>query len=193
MRYKSTQKEETRDRILAQASKAVRVQGIGGISVAGLMAEAGLTHGGFYAHFPSRDALVAAALDRAFADSPLLTRLAEAPDPTTGLTRVIDAYLSEGALRHPERACAVPTLAGEIPHSSPAIRERYDAGYDRLRKAITDALVSLGRAEPDALASSAFAEMVGSMVLARTRPNDEALALLENARGSIKKRLGLVS
>ena len=69
MRYDADQKDRTRDKLLKEASQAIRRDGPQGISVGSLMASAGLTHGGFYAHFSSKEALVTEALEEAFADA----------------------------------------------------------------------------------------------------------------------------
>jgi TetR/AcrR family transcriptional repressor of nem operon len=93
-------KERTRARILDEAASAMRASGPEGISVAALMKRAGLTHGGFYAHFSSRDDLVAHAIDRMFEDSKaMLARHLTDSEPAAGLAMLIDYYLSERVQR----------------------------------------------------------------------------------------------
>src|ERR1700756_4643866 len=96
MRYDSEHKAQTRARVLEEAAATIRAVGPDGIGVAGLMAKVGLTHGGFYAHFKSKDDLVAQAITRMFDDSRALfdTRTAGRM-PRDGLAAYFDAYLSE--------------------------------------------------------------------------------------------------
>jgi TetR/AcrR family transcriptional repressor of nem operon len=186
-------KERTRARILDEAAKALRAEGIGGIGVADLMKRAGLTHGGFYAHFASRDDLVAHAIDRMFVDSNFYrNRPLDADDPREGLTRFIDGYLSETARRNPDHSCPIPSLVSEIRNLPMAARERFTDGYGVLRTAMAAALKKAGHKDANALAGSVLAEMVGAMAIARALPDDgEAAARLASARDTLKRRLGL--
>ncbi|WEK47839.1 MAG: TetR/AcrR family transcriptional regulator [Candidatus Andeanibacterium colombiense] len=193
MADKSAHKAKTRARILDEAASAIRTGGAREISVAELMKRAGLTHGGFYAHFASRDDLVAHAVGRMFEDSSaMLSRhLGERPDGP-GLASLIDYYLSERAFKRIEHGCPLPGLTGEAARLPPAARQRFEAGIDAFRRAIATALESMGEAEPGALASSVLAELVGAMALARTMSDEtEALALLASSRVRLKERLGL--
>lgn len=191
MRYKSTHKEETREKVVALASATIRSKGIGGISVAGLMAEAGLTHGGFYLHFPTKEALVEAAVAHAFqASRALLLRHLDGADPATGLAGLIDAYLSERAFDAPDRSCPIPSLAGEVTRLPEALRRHFAEGYALYIAGIGAALEALGRPDPATLAGSLMAEMVGSMGMARVIPDrEQSLALLAAARVRLKVRV----
>ena len=89
MRYDADHKEKTRERVLREAAKAIRAEGPHQIAVAGVMAKAGLTHGGFYAHFASKDDLVAATIDQMFAEGAArLTREAKDRPPAEALARL---------------------------------------------------------------------------------------------------------
>src|SRR3954449_9138772 len=96
-----SKKEETRERILRAAARAIRKHGYEGVGVADVMKEAGLTHGGFYAHFESRDALLVEALERAGIDSAcslngaIGARIAEGASPFRAL---VETYLSDAQL-----------------------------------------------------------------------------------------------
>ena len=103
-----SKKEETRERILRAAARAIRKHGYEGVGVADVMKEAGLTHGGFYAHFESRDALLAAAADQAGAETlEILTRAIAAAKPGQELTALVDAYLSDRHVAAPEQGCVI--------------------------------------------------------------------------------------
>jgi TetR/AcrR family transcriptional repressor of nem operon len=165
------------------------------LSVANLMKRAGLTHGGFYAHFENRDDLVVHAVERMFEDSAVLwaRHLSEdeqAPDPGA----LVDSYLSDRAMRRHDRGCPLPWLSGEVPRMPPAAQARFHAAIGRMRAAFARALRATGH-DADAaatLASSAVAEMVGAMSLARAMgEGDDALAMLAVSREAIKQRLSL--
>src|SRR6476646_6451425 len=115
MRYSKEHKQETHDRIVRKASVRMREKGAHGIGVADLMKEAGLTHGGFYAHFDSRDALVieafAYAMDRSIAR---WRKLAEETPPDKRLATIVESYLTSVHRDDPGRGCAIPTLGAEI-------------------------------------------------------------------------------
>src|SRR5262245_31906728 len=115
MRYDSEHKERTRQRVLTEAAAAIRAHGPDGIGVAGLMAKAGLTHGGFYAHFKSKDDLVAQAISHMFEESRqrFLTHTDHA-DPAVALSRYIDMYVSERHRDTPEHGCPLPALSGDL-------------------------------------------------------------------------------
>src|SRR5437879_2646411 len=111
-----SKKEETRERILRAAARAIRKHGYEGVGVADVMKEAGLTHGGFYAHFESRDALLAAAADQEGAESSEhLTRAIAAAKPGQELMALVDAYLSDGHVAAPEKGCAIAAAGTEVP------------------------------------------------------------------------------
>src|SRR3954452_7867573 len=116
-----SKKDETRERILRAAARAVRKQGYEGVGVADIMKEAGLTHGGFYAHFESRDALLAEAVARAGRDSAALVerRAQNRSKDTSALRALIEGYLSETHLTSAETGCVVSALVSEIPRQAP--------------------------------------------------------------------------
>jgi TetR/AcrR family transcriptional repressor of nem operon len=193
MRYDSEHKERTRQRVLSEAAAAIRAVGPDGIGVAGLMAKAGLTHGAFYAHFQSKDDLVAQAITRMFDESyqRFLART-EHPDPAVALERFIDSYLSVRHRDNPQHGCPLPSLTGELARLPGPVRENFTAGLNRLTGSIAKRIEELGRTDADALASSVVAEMVGALSLARAVADAaESDALLERSRRSIKARIAL--
>ncbi|MCW1431243.1 TetR/AcrR family transcriptional regulator [Novosphingobium sp. JCM 18896] len=191
MADKSAHKARTRARILDEAASAIRTGGAQGISVADLMKRAGLTHGGFYAHFGSRDDLVAHAIDRMFVDSAaMLDRHLGVDAGAEGLAGLIDYYLSERAYRAVDKGCPLPGLLGEAARMPPAARERFEAGVRAFRDRIEQVLAKLGRADSAALASSIQAELVGAMTLARSISDETtALAYLAASRERLKERV----
>ena len=110
MRYSKEHKQETHDRIVRKASVRLREKGAHGIGVADLMKEAGLTHGGFYAHFDSRDALVIEAFNYAMDRSTEHWRkMAEQTPPEKRFAAIVESYLTTLHRDDPGHGCAVPT------------------------------------------------------------------------------------
>src|SRR5829696_6314431 len=105
-RSAQSRKEATHDRIVHAAARAIRRSGYSGTGVADIMKDAGLTHGGFYAHFDSREAMLAEAADRAGAESvAALARVADAAPPRKGLHAMMKAYLSKEHISDAETGC----------------------------------------------------------------------------------------
>src|SRR5437763_10390580 len=113
-------KEATHDRIVEAAARAIRRSGYNGTGVADIMKAAGLTHGGFYAHFPSREAMLAEAADRAGAEAVAASaRIAGAAPPEQALEALVRAYLSKTHVEGAERGCPVAALGSEMPRQAP--------------------------------------------------------------------------
>src|SRR5215475_11765162 len=113
-------KQQTHTRVVETAARAFRTQGVNGVGVAEVMRQAGLTHGGFYSHFESKDALVAAACEEGFQESssPLLAAMQEAA-PGTAVATYVRGYLSRSHRDHPETGCVIATLGQDIVRGSP--------------------------------------------------------------------------
>jgi TetR/AcrR family transcriptional repressor of nem operon len=156
------------------------------------MKRAGLTHGGFYAHFKDRDDLVAHAVDRMFRDSSaMLTQHLGHGGAAAGLSSLIDYYLSETARKRIDGGCPLPSLAGEASRMPDAARDRFAVGIAGFQSALAHSLDTLGLPEPMKLAASVLAEMVGAMSLARALDDETAKASLEASRARLKHRIGL--
>src|SRR5579883_1237483 len=116
-------KEATHDRIVTAAARAIRRSGYNGTGVADIMKEAGLTHGGFYAHFSSRDAMLAEAADRAGRESvAAMERIAAGSPPRQALHAMVRAYVSKEHVSAIEAGCATAALGSEIPRQAPEVR-----------------------------------------------------------------------
>src|SRR5579864_1433766 len=124
MRYSREHKAQTHARIVRRASVKLREKGAHGIGVADLMKDAGLTHGGFYAHFASREALVIEAFTHAMDRSTERWRkLAEQVPPEKRLARVVNSYLTTIHRDDPGSGCAIPALGAEIARESARTRK----------------------------------------------------------------------
>ena len=133
MRYSKEHKQETHARIVRKASVRMRAKGAHGIGVADLMKEAGLTHGGFYAHFNSREALVIEAFNYAMDRSTDRWRkLAEQSPPEKRFAAIVDSYLTTLHRDDPGHGCAVPTLGPEIARESAKTRKAFAARLDEM-------------------------------------------------------------
>ena len=156
-------KEATHERIVDVAARAIRRSGYDGTGVADIMKEAGLTHGGFYAHFASRDALLAEAGDRAGAESvALAASIAAAAPAGEALQRIVEAYLSDDHLAAIETGCPIAALGSEMPRQAPEVRRaatiRIKEMIDLLaRQMPDDGYLSLGAAETVVGLTDAFA------------------------------------
>ncbi|MCE4537875.1 TetR/AcrR family transcriptional regulator [Pelomonas sp. P7] len=178
-----SRKEISHERILDAATRAIRRSGYAGTGVADIMKEAGLTHGGFYAHFESRDALLAEAADRAGQQTvATLRQLVEAAPPAERYRRLVAAYLSRAHADLVETGCPVAAVGSEMPRQAPEVRH---AATRRIKDMIDlVASVSPGRGGPggQAQALSATATMVGALILARAVDDPKlADAVLESA------------
>ena len=193
MRYDAEHKQKTREKVLKAAAKAIRTQGPHRLGVAGVMHNAGLTHGGFYAHFESKDELVAAAIGQMF-DQARARFQSEVKDypPAKALGAYIDFYLSPAHRDARATGCPMPVLAADLPRLDRAARARFSAGVAALTQAIAERIAQLGLPEAQSLARSVVAEAVGALSLARAEPDLElSNAMLADSRALVKKRLGL--
>jgi TetR/AcrR family transcriptional repressor of nem operon len=193
MRYDSEHKQQTRARVLKEAAREIRAKGPSGIAVAGIMARAGLTHGGFYAHFASKDALVAEAIGTMFEDARgRFDRTQAEYAPGAALGAYLDFYLSREHRDARDRGCPLPALSSDLPRMEPESRERFGKGVATLTGWIADALERNGIADAGAAASSMLSQMVGALSLARAVSDpDQSDAMLDRARDDLKQRYGL--
>lgn len=182
----ASRKELSHERIVDAAARAIRREGYAGVGVADVMKEAGLTHGGFYAHFPSRDAMLVAAMERAGRDGAarmtqsIARRRAEGASP---LRALVEGYLSETHLTSCEGGCPISALASEMPRQSPEVREMSASRVQGLVAVVGRAL--LADAAPHA-AMAITSNLVGAIQLARALgDNAQGRAMLAAARESI--------
>jgi len=167
-------KQLTHDRILDTAARAMRSSGFYGVGVADVMKQAGLTHGGFYAHFPSRDALLVEALDRAGGHSRERLQRSIAAGEARGASRfraLVESYLSDRHLQSPESGCPVAALASEMPRQSDEVRRAAATRVKSLLDFVGETLPA-GHGQDAAVVAS---QLVGALQLAR--------ALGDNAQG----------
>lgn len=177
-----SRKQITHERIVENAARVMRQSGFWGVGVADIMKQSGLTHGGFYAHFASRDALLCEAVARAGQDSAarvakgLALRQARGASPIRAL---VEQYLSDAHLAAPERGCPVAALASEMPRQSPEVAQAAAQRVRSLMNTVRQALPPAAAADAGAVAG----QLVGALQLARALGNNaEGQALLAETR-----------
>ena len=171
-----SRKEATHERIVDAAARAIRRSGYGGTGVADIMKDAGLTHGGFYAHFDSREAMLAEAADRAGADTvTTMTRVADAAPPHQELQAIIRAYLSKAHVEAVETGCAVAALGSEMPRQAPQVRRAATRRIKEMIDLVARQSPDWGQPGAHERALVTVATAVGALVLARA-VNDPKLS-----------------
>jgi len=194
MRYSSEHKRETHARIVKKASVRLREKGARGIGVADLMKEAGLTHGGFYAHFDSREALLIEALGYAMDHSTEhWRRLADDMPADKKLSTIVASYLTPLHRDDPGRGCAVPALGAEIAREGPKARKAFAAKLEQMVDVLAGLIPGVAPKAARKQAMALLATMAGTLVLARIGGesgfSDEILAAgREAALGSGRKK-----
>jgi AcrR family transcriptional regulator len=161
-------KEATHDRIVDAAARAIRRSGYNGTGVADIMKEAGLTHGGFYAHFASREAMLAEAADRAGGEAvAAMQRITASMPPQQALRAMIHAYLSEEHLEAVETGCATAALCSEMPRQAPEVRRAATRRIKEMIDLVSRQSPDWGQPGAHERALVTVATMVGTLALAR--------------------------
>ncbi len=161
-------KEITHDRIVDAAARAIRRSGYSGTGVADIMKDAGLTHGGFYAHFPSREAMLAEAADRAGSEAvTMMERIAASLPPQQALSAMMQAYLSKEHLEGIENGCAIAALGSEMPRQAPEVRRAATRRIKEMIDLVARQSPDWGQPGAHEQALVSIATMVGTLVLAR--------------------------
>lgn len=181
-----TRKELSHDRIVDAAARAIRRHGYAGVGVADVMKDAGLTHGGFYAHFESRDALLVAAIERAGRGSAshiAKSTAALRDEGASPFRALVESYLSDRLLKSPDAGCPVAMLCSEMPRQAGAVRKASTARVDSLLKYVGR---SLSPAVPADQAGVIAATLVGSLQIARAIGSvEQGKRLLATARKTL--------
>ena len=188
MGYSKAQKARTHKRIVAIASRRFREKGFAGFGIAELMKEAGLTVGGFYKHFDSRDDLVAEAVNSAFGGWKRRVDAAKSSGPPMSYEKLIDDYLSEAHRDNPGTGCAFSAMAPEIARSDKRTRSLTSEQARNDIQLIATLLPGKDKSTARSQAILTFSALVGAMSLARA-VSDEALSreILKTVRKHLKR------
>src|SRR6201992_3101649 len=174
MRYSKDHKQETHARIVRKASVRLREKGAHGIGVADLMKEAGLTHGGFYAHFDSREALVIEAFNYAMDRSTAHWRkTAEQIPADKPVSNIIESYRTAQHRDDPGHGCAVPTLGAEIARESLKTRRAFAAKLEQMIDALASVIPDVPPKAARKQAIAILGTMMGTVVMSRIAGSGE--------------------
>ncbi|HEV8016249.1 MAG TPA: TetR/AcrR family transcriptional regulator [Stellaceae bacterium] len=197
MRITREQTEKNRDRIVAAAAQLFGEHGFDGVGVVELMQAAGLTHGGFYNHFDSKEALESAVCDVAFETAvarleQLVGETATAPRKRSALAAYVGHYLSGAARDAPAPRCPMVALTGDAVRHGPDIRRRFAAGFQRYIDALAGLMgrpANAPRAVAERLRKEAIvltATLVGAQLLARA-VKDADIALSDDILATVQQ------
>jgi TetR/AcrR family transcriptional repressor of nem operon len=189
MRYSSQHKQETRRKIIEAAGRLFRERGYNGVGVDAVMAEVGLTAGGFYAHFASKEALFSEAIGDILTtrNASLANVLPVEEDGRAWLRTLINVYLSRSHRDTIADGCPLPALTPDVSRQSQATREKYEQHLQQFLSEI-EARMPAGDPPPRARAMALIAHLIGGLTLARA-VNDEQLStqLLKSCRRAAMK------
>ena len=184
MRYSSSHKSQTRERIVEQAAHDFRARGLDGVGLAEIMKDAHLTHGGFYRHFASKEELYAEAVTRSLEElgDLLLSLNADAPRAER-LRAVVAYYLSEEHCVNPGRGCPVAALASEIARQPEQVRQAYQQALVNYQRRIQVLMPGDSEEARTVACQQCFGAMAGALMVARSVASTELRrSVLENMR-----------
>jgi TetR/AcrR family transcriptional repressor of nem operon len=187
MKVSRAQAAENRERVVDTAARLFREKGFDGIGLAELMGAAGLTHGGFYRNFASKDELAAEASARALDQSVADWQARIAERPQDALQALFDSYLSPRHRASPGSGCPLAALAGDAARGGGGIRQAFTRGLRGFQALIAPLLPGGAEALRQQRALATLSLLVGAMVLSRAT-EDEALSdeILGAARASLQ-------
>ena len=188
-----SRKEQSRERILKAAARAIRQRGYEGVGVAEVMKDAGLTHGGFYAHFASRDELLAAAAEQAGAESiETLSRAVSRAKPGEELAALVDWYLDDRHVEAPRQGlgCAIAAAGSDVPRQDERVRRAVNRRIKELVGLVEQQLPDWGKPAAHEKAMAVVATLVGALMLARAADDPKlSKAIRRSARAAIMKAI----
>jgi TetR/AcrR family transcriptional repressor of nem operon len=175
MRYRPEHKAEVHQKIVKDASRRVRAEGLGGAAVAAVMRDTGLTHGGFYKHFGSKDELIMESLREAFRDiGDKLVRAAEQSRSEAAWKAIVKSYLSLEYCDHAERGCPLTALAPEMARVDETMRSQVLAELVNYRDRMLPFMPGRRTADKERAFFVIFSMMIGAVEIARMMPDRAA-------------------
>jgi TetR/AcrR family transcriptional repressor of nem operon len=171
MRYRSEHKAETHQKIVKDASRRVRSEGITGAAVSAVMRDSGLTHGGFYKHFGSKDELLMESLSVAFQE--IADRLAHAGKqarPEVAWKEIVKTYLSPEYCDHVEYGCPLPALGPELARADKAMKPQIFEELKKYKSRMVPFMPGQRTADKERAFFSIFSTMIGAIEIARMLP-----------------------
>ncbi len=184
MRYRPEHKAEIHQKIVKDASRRMRAEGVTGAAVSAVMRDAGLTHGGFYKHFESKDELLVESLSEAFREiADCLTKAAEHSQPGTAWKAIVKAYLSPEHCDHAECGCPLAALAPELARADKAMKAPILEELVKYKSRMLPLMPGRRAADKERAFFAIFSTMIGAIAIARILPDQAAREkVLANAR-----------
>ncbi len=175
MRYRSEHKAEIHQQIVKDASRRVRAEGLSGAAVSAVMRDAGLTHGGFYKHFGSKDDLLLEALRDSFREiADTLSGVVAREQSEPPWKAIVKTYLSLEYCEHPERGCPLPALAPELARGGRRMRGQILAELVKYRDLMVPFMPGRQIADQERAFFAIFSTMTGAVEIARLLPDSSA-------------------
>ena len=184
MRYPAEHKKEVRQRIVKDASRRVRGEGLSGAAVVAVMRDTGLTHGGFYKHFKSKDELLLESIQEAFRDiTGKLSDAAEQAPPDEAWKAIVTFYLRPEFCDHADRGCPLTALAPDLARASKKMRGHIAAELVKYRDHMFFYMPGIQKADKERAFFAIFSTMIGAVQIARMLPDRTAqLKVLATAK-----------
>jgi TetR/AcrR family transcriptional repressor of nem operon len=171
MRYRPGHKAETRRKILKDASRRVRAEGLNGAAVSAVMKDAGLTHGGFYKHFSSKDDLLLESLREGFREiEDTLAHAAEHSPPGEAWKAIVNTYLSLKLCDHPGRGCPLAALAPELARADKKRKPQIVAELLSYKSRMLPFMPGQATGDKERAFFAIFSTMIGAVEIARLLP-----------------------
>lgn len=171
MRYQPEHKAEIHQKIVKDAARRVRTEGLAGAAVSAVMRDTGLTHGGFYKHFPSKDELLIEALAEAFREiADHLAQAAQDSEPGAGWRAIVKTYLTPEHADHAEWECPLAALGSELARADPAMKARIFGELAKYRSRMLPFMPGRRTADKERTFFAIFSTMIGAVELARVMP-----------------------
>jgi TetR/AcrR family transcriptional regulator, transcriptional repressor for nem operon len=172
MRYRPEHKIEIHRKIVKDASRRVRTEGLNGAAVGAVMRDTGLTHGGFYKHFGSKDDLLVESLRAAFREmEETLVRAAEQAPPGKEWKAIVNTYLSPELCEHPERGCPLAALAPELARADTGIKPQIVAELVNYKNQMMSFMPGQRTVDKERAFFAIFSTMIGAVEIARMLPD----------------------
>jgi TetR/AcrR family transcriptional repressor of nem operon len=171
MRYRPEHKDEVHQKIVKDASRRVRAEGLTGAAVSAIMRDAGLTHGGFYKHFESKDELLIESLSEGFREiADRLTQAGEQTQPDAAWRAIVKAYLSLEHCDHADRGCPLVALAPELARADKAMRPQILGELLKYKSRMVPFMPGRRTADKERAFFAIFSTMIGAIEIARMLP-----------------------
>ena len=172
MRYRPEHKQKTHQKIVNDASRRVRAEGLHGAAVAAVMRDTGLTHGGFYKHFGSKDDLLVESLSEAFREfTDDLVRAAQQSAPREAWKTIVKTYMRPELCEHPERGCPLAALAPELARVDKKMKPQIVAQLVNYKSRMVPFMPGQRTADKERAFFAIFSTMIGAMEIARMLPD----------------------